>query len=57
MFVTEEERTKIVREIHTTANKVVQEKYMERVKQIVKQFYEETGEDISELVVSQTKKK
>ena len=47
----EEDRTKMAQEINQTATKVAQEKYLERAKIIVNEIKQETGKDLSNLII------
>ena len=47
----EEDRAKMAQEINQTATKVAQEKYLERAKIIVNEIKQETGKDLSNLII------
>jgi hypothetical protein len=51
MLITEVERTKIVNETDAISSKIAQEKYVERLEQLVKDVLVNTGEDISAIIV------
>lgn len=48
MLCSNDERNKIISEIHSLSNKIAQEQYLERVKQIVQRIKDQTGIDLSE---------
>jgi hypothetical protein len=51
MLCSEEERLKIIAEIHSISNKVAQEQYLERLKQIIHEIHEVTGLDLTAKLV------
>lgn len=55
MLCSDTERSKIISDIHTVSNKVAQEQYVERLKQIVIDIKEKTGQDISSLLPKKKK--
>jgi len=50
MLCSELDRNKIVTEIHSVTNKLSQENYLERLKLIIKELQEHTGENLSDLL-------
>lgn len=48
MLCSEEERSRIISEIHAISNKVAQEQYIERLKQIIHEIHELTGINLTE---------
>lgn len=50
MLCSESDRNKIATDIHSVSNKVVQENYTERLKLIIKELQELTGENLSDLL-------
>lgn len=48
MLLTEAERAKIIEEIHTISNKVAQDQYIERLKQVVHDVKIRTGADLTD---------
>jgi hypothetical protein len=48
MLCSEAERSKIIAEIYSVSNKVAQEQYIERLKQIINEIRAKTEQDLSE---------
>lgn len=48
MLFNEEERNKVISEVHSLSNKISQEQYIERLKHIVQCIKDQTGTDLSD---------